>query len=128
MWNSLSPPPPAPLIPGDGYLGTGSLGTSSAASMWPTKPYIEIITQSTNINFSHEMYNYFMLVSNVPITFNLSIVPVGYIVIIEYEGAGTLNVLMDGLSLSSLLTQGTYLIAKFTDFIRYVELTNPTML
>lgn len=126
MYNSLSPPPLAPLIPGDGYLTAGGLGTSSARSMWPTHPYEDIITKDTSLSFTKEVYTYFLCKSDLPITLTLTIIPVGYILIIEFEGTGTINVLMDGLPLSSVLSQGTYMIAKFSDFIRYVQLTNPT--
>jgi hypothetical protein len=94
--------------------------------MWPTHPYGEIVTQDTSLSFAKEVYTYFLCKSTSAITLSLSIIPVGYILIIEFEGTGTINVLMDGLSLSSVLSQGTYMIAKFTDFIRYIKLTNPT--
>ena len=125
-YNSLAPPPLAPLIPGDGYLSAGGLGTSSARSMWPTHPYGSVITKDTTLSFAKEIYTYFLIRSDNPITLTLTIIPVGYILIIEFEGAGSINVIMDGLPLSSVLTSGTYMIAKFTDFIRYVRLSNPT--
>jgi threonine/homoserine efflux transporter RhtA len=127
MYNSLNPPPTAPLIEGDAFLTTGSLGTSSAQSMWPVRPYRNIITTTETINMSLEFYNYFIVYSNTPITLSLEIIPIGTMITVEYDGSGSLFVVMDSLPLRTVaLTAGTYLIAKFKDYVRSVKLTNPT--
>jgi threonine/homoserine efflux transporter RhtA len=127
MYNSLNPPPTAPLIEGDAFLTTGSLGTSSAQSMWPVRQYRNIITTTETINMSLEFYNYFIVYSNTPITLSLEIIPIGTMITVEYDGSGSLFVVMDSLPLRTVaLTAGTYLIAKFKDYVRSVKLTNPT--
>ena len=129
MYNSLNPPPIAPLIQGDGFLTTGSLGRSSAQSMWPVRPYRPIITTSEIINLSLEFYNYFIVYSNTPITLSLEVIPIGTLITVEFDGSGSLNVLLDSLPLRTVaLTAGTYLVAKFKDYVRTVKLSNPTTL
>ena len=127
MYNSLNPPPVGPIIEGDIFLTSGSLGTSSIQSMWPTRPYSKLISIDTTINFSLEFYNYFIIYSNTPITLSLEIIPIGSFITVEYDGSGTLFVLMDGLPFASGgITSGTYLLVKFKDYVRQVKLTNPT--
>lgn len=129
MYNSLNPPPTAPVIEGDAFLISGSLGTGSIQSMWPVRPYREIITTDTTVNMSLDFYNYFIAYSNHPITLSLEIIPIGSMVIVEFSGIGSINVSMDGLPFRFAgLTEGTYLIVKFKDFVRSTKLTNPTNL
>ena len=90
MYNSLNPPPIAPLIQGDGFLTTGSLGRSSAQSMWPVRPYRPIITTSEIINLSLEFYNYFIVYSNTPITLSLEVIPIGTLITVEFDGSGSI--------------------------------------
>lgn len=129
MYNSLNPPPTAPLIEGDAFLISGSLGTGSIQSMWPVRHYREIITTDTTVNMSLDFYNYFIAYSNNPITLSLQIIPIGTMVVVEFGGIGSINVSMDGLPFQvGGLTEGTYLLVKFKDFVRSTKLTNPTNL
>ena len=130
MYNSLNTPPLAPLIPGDGFLTSGSLGSSSAQSMWPVRPYRDIIITNTTINMSLDFYNYFTVYSNTPIILSLEIIPIGTTVTVEFDGAGTLSVLMDSVPFKYAggVTSGTYLVSKFNNFVRTEKLTNPTNL
>ncbi len=127
MYHSLNPPPIGPIISGDAALFAGSLGSSSASSMWPIRIYPDTILTNTTIQLIRNFYNYYIVYSNSPITLTLEIIPIGTIIIVEFTGSGSLGVVLDGTTLQTgNIPAGTYLISKFKDNARYTKLSNPT--
>jgi hypothetical protein len=125
-FNNLNPPPnPPPLISGSVNLNSCSVASSGFSGSWPTYVYPLTVTESQSIDFSKNMFTYIKMFTDSLIILSISFVPVGTIVVVETQGTGNHQVIMDGIS-STILSSGTYLIAKFNGTVKSSELTNPT--
>lgn len=127
MFNSLNPPPLAPLIPGSILLKDVVVSSSEYDSQWPTRAYPSVITESTLVDMTYETYNYFYLDSPNNITLTLKLVPIGTMIIVEIHNSGNVTIVMDNITPSSILPAGTYIVAKFSDNVKSTQLTNPSV-